>query len=110
MLRHLAGGKKMKVFLIIAVLIIVAFFVYFLIKASDECEKLGKQVESMQLKIASLEASKEFILHTAKEANKGVSNALVQLCAMGSLDEYNKVHHTAAQNELMEAHKKLENL
>lgn len=100
----------MKVFLVLAVLVIIAFFVYFLIKASDECTKLGEQVKSLQFKIASLEASKDFIQHTAEEANKGVANALVNLCAMGLLDEHNKVHLIAAQKDLMEVNEKLEKL
>jgi cell division protein FtsB len=100
----------MKVFLVLAFLFIIGVLVYFLVKASDECTKLEEQVESLQFKLASAEAAKDFVKSTAKKANSGVANALVNLAAMGPQDEYNKVHLIAAQKDLMEVNEKLENL
>lgn len=100
----------MKIFLVLAFLFMISVIAYFFVKSVDECTKLQKQIESLQFKLASAETAKDFVKSTAKKANDGVANALVNLAAMGPQDEYNKVHLIAAQKDLMEVNEKLENL
>ena len=100
----------MKIFLVLSFLVIIAIFVYLLIKASDECTKSEEKINDMQLKLSTAETKEHFFKKNINESAQMVANALVHLNSMGPQEGENKTYLIAAQKELMDAHEKLEKL
>lgn len=95
--------------LVIACLIVIGFFVYFLIKASNELDKEHKKVEDLIVKNDLLDLQIKRLKSEKKEAASKISSGLVELNSMGPQEGNNATFLKTAQHVLMEAYKIIEN-
>jgi len=95
----------MKIVLIVGVIAVVGMLIYFLITASDAYSREVSKNKLLTEKNVSLERLTENYKSCKRDLERYVSSALVNLNSMGQLEGENKVQHTAAQINLMEANK-----
>lgn len=100
--------------LIFCILLIIGFLIYFLVIAANLYDQERTNNETLKTKVSMLEETVNNIdnhYHTElKPATQNVSDALVELCAIGKLPERQAKHLETAQHKLMEAHERLEKL
>ena len=100
----------MKIVLIIGVIVVVGMLIYFLITASDAYSREVSKNKLLTEKNVSLERLTGNYKSCKRDLERYVSSALVNLNSMGQLEGENKVQHTAAQINLMEANKIIKTL
>ena len=100
----------MKIVLIVGVIVVVGILMYFLITASDAYSREVSKNKLLTEKNVSLERLTGNYKSRKRDLERYVSSALVNLNSMGQLEGENKVQHTAAQINLMEANKIIKTL